>query len=191
MNTSPTILKNFFSGAKIGSKNPPIAPPAAPPTIAPAAPAMAPAPGMPVASPRAAPTAWPAPAPIPAPSASEVLPPAAAVIPAALMPAPAANATLPNLVPENFLNLSANAAAFFMLRMPLPRVIMTQDSAFTVATGFLRNAIPTKIGAADNTNCTAPKNPLRLIGFSRNLINPSSADPVKNSVILKMNLPRA
>ena len=101
------------------------------------------------------------------------------------MPAPRTPATLPNLPPKTAL------PAFSIFIMPPPTSFSSENTADTVAFGFLRNAIPMNSGAADNTNWTAPKNPFRLIGFSRNLVSPSKADPTRKLETLKMNLPRA
>ena len=78
-----------------------------------------------------------------------------------------------------------------MLRIPLTRLVTTQVTAFTVAPGAFRNAIPKNIGAADSKNCPNPNNPCRDMGFSINLINPSNDDPTRNDVIFQINLPTA
>ena len=71
----------------------------------------------------------------------------------------------------------------------LPKAPITHAKARTVPTGFLRNASDTNNGAADARNCSDPINPFRLTGFSKNLINPSIADPARNDDICNRNLP--
>ena len=71
----------------------------------------------------------------------------------------------------------------------LPKAPITHAKARTVPTGFLRNANDTNNGAADARNCSDPINPFRLTGFSKNLINPSIADPARNDDICNRNLP--
>ena len=100
-------------------------------------------------------------------------------------------ATLPNLELANFFNLLPIFTALPMLRIPLTRLVTTQVTAFTVAPGAFRNAIPKNIGAADSRNCPNPNNPCRDMGFSINLINPSNDDPTRNDVIFQINLPTA
>ena len=73
--------------------------------------------------------------------------------------------------------------------MDLPKVDINQATPRTVPTGFLRNARDTRRGANDAINCNDPNKPLRLIGFSKNLINPSKAEPAKNEDTLNINLP--
>ena len=95
------------------------------------------------------------------------------------------------MVPINFLILLPALAALPMFRIPLIRLVTTQPTVFAVANGFLRNAIPRNIGAADNRNCPNPISPFSDMGFSRNFVNPSNADPTRNDVTLNTNLPIA
>ena len=185
------MLKNLPIGLKMGSINPPIALPALPPTNAPAAPPIIPPRGPPSLLPIASPTRAPPAVPTPVPIASASLSPAPLAPRYALTPRPPAIKPLPSLLPINFLILAPAFAALPMLRRPLTRLVTTHPTVFAVANGFLRNAIPRNIGAAANRNCPNPNNPLRDMGFSINFTSPSNADPTRNDVILKTNLPIA
>ena len=70
LKTSPTMPKNLWMGAKIGSRNPPIALPTLPPTNPPATPPIIPPRGPPNLLPIFSPIRAPAPVPTPAPTAS-------------------------------------------------------------------------------------------------------------------------
>ena len=185
------MLKNLPIGLKMGSINPPIALPALPPTNAPAAPPIIPPRGPPSLLPIASPTMAPPAVPTPAPTASALLAPAPFSPRNAPTPRPPAIKPLPSLLPANFLILAPAFAALPMFRIPLIRLLTTHPTVLAVANGFLRNAIPRNMGAADSRNCPNPIIPFRDIGFSINFTSPSNADPTRNDVILKTNLPIA